>query len=644
MIGGLLEGLLHVDSGLGIVTSTGFAMGLAAPVTIVLTLVLRLLWIAWKPSQLAQSLTDSDGAAPRLASWVLYLLLSLVALSVVSTKAVQILWQFSRSSQVIAVGTSLIVLVVSLLLAAGSWPAVRLLTELLRAVGHRLMPGALRPKMIVVATVLVIGIGLTLYWSLSIRPKVGYLQFSALFIGSLSILTLGFTLTWSRMHPTLQRGVSIVTIVALLCVAGTSVYTRYRRPFVLFDVWAKAPVGGFAIGSAYNLEQLRRDIDFRELKPLPLPNATHPDIILITIDTLRASRMSLYGGPARTPNIDQLAKRGAVFDRAYSPSNVTRRSLPTMITGVSPHRVIGRIAGWAIRLDPRHVTATERLRAGGYETAGFFCCESHFGPRHEMSLDRGIEHMEFDHDGRKLTTALLTWLQTRDATNSDKPLFTWMHTLDPHDWARLGRERKVKGTVKDKYDAVLQDLDSHLEPLLSYLLARKRETLIVITSDHGEGLGDHGSQSHARTLYNSEIHVPLIVSGNRTRTIRIDQPIGLAALAPTLLELAGFVPPGMPMMDGISVVPLLDGRTSSRIEQGDAYAVMVKDRSVEHESAALIVGRYKLLRTTNGEMQLFNIIEDPNELEDLADKEKDLLARLQGQLAARQEIDRISPF
>src|SRR5690606_38920534 len=111
---------------------------------------------------------------------------------------------------------------------------------------------------------------------------------------------------------------------------------------------------------------------------------------LITIDTVRADATPPYGGSAEMPALAALGERGAVFSWAFAPSNVTRRSIPSMVIGLAPNRIRGRVVGWALRVDPRHVLLAERLRAGGYETAGFMCCAGFWSPEVRTGLQRGL--------------------------------------------------------------------------------------------------------------------------------------------------------------------------------------------------------------------------------------------------------------
>src|SRR5690606_16011139 len=141
-----------------------------------------------------------------------------------------------------------------------------------------------------------------------------------------------------------------------------------------------------------------------------------------------------YGGPAEMPLLRELAARGTVFEWAFAPSNVTRRSIPSMITGLRPNRVRGRVVCWALRLDPRHVLVAERLLAGGYETAGFMCCGATWGPYSRTGLQCGLSHLVIEPNGMKLAKQARQSLDARERRGDNKPLFLWMHLLAPHNW------------------------------------------------------------------------------------------------------------------------------------------------------------------------------------------------------------------
>ena len=172
----------------------------------------------------------------------------------------------------------------------------------------------------------------------------------------------------------------------------------------------------------------------------------------------------------------------------------------------------------------------------------------------------------------------------------------------------------------------------------------KKRTFVVVTSDHGEGLGDHGARFHSTTLYNSEIRVPLVVAGPGIAAKRVKQPVGLVDLAPTLLDLAGFVPPGMPQMDGVSLAPILRGEEPAKVDNGEAYSVMLADRSVSRTIRALVAGRYKLIEEEGRSPELYNLLRDKKEKRNLAKEKPEILREMQERMAARRANDAIPPF
>jgi arylsulfatase A-like enzyme len=379
-----------------------------------------------------------------------------------------------------------------------------------------------------------------------------------------------------------------------------------------------------------------------DVAPPARPGAAHPDVVLVTHDTVRGDLTPPLGGAAEMPNLAGLAGEGAVFEWAFSPGNVTRRSLPSLATGRSPPRVLGRVAGWALKLDPRHVLLAERFAAAGYDTAGFFCCDSHFGARHALGLERGFEHVEIAYGAGELAARLARFLAAR---RSDRPLYVWMHFIEPHNWEKDHPATAEARSARQRYMLALAEVDRHLGAVLAaaWAPARRARTVLAVTADHGESLGDHRSRTHAKTLFNSEVRVPLVIAGPGIAPRRIRRPVGLVDLAPTLLDLAGFVPPGMPEMDGVSLAPVLAGERAG-IDDGAAYVVQMPDRSVKNGLRAVVVGRFKLI--VDGEdrpVGLYDYVADRAETRDLAAANPDVVARLQAELRRRTTIDRVAP-
>jgi arylsulfatase A-like enzyme len=195
-------------------------------------------------------------------------------------------------------------------------------------------------------------------------------------------------------------------------------------------------------------------------------------------------------------------------------------------------------------------------------------------------------------------------------------------------------------TLADMDDAIGQVLDAFWTPP-----GQRERMYVILTSDHGEALGDHGHKTHASSLYNSEIRVPLIVTGPDIPKRRVERPVGLHDLAPTILDLAGYVPSKMPAMDGVSIAPVARGEAPDDLASGEAYAAMIRDRSISTERRALISGRYKLLwRADRKAVELYDIVSDPAEKTDLAASQPDVVARLRAHLDARRALDSVDPF
>jgi arylsulfatase A-like enzyme len=360
---------------------------------------------------------------------------------------------------------------------------------------------------------------------------------------------------------------------------------------------------------------------------------------------VRADRTPPYGGPAMMPTLSKLAASGALFEWAFSPGNVTRRSIPTLATGVSPTRVKGRVAGWALRLDPRHILLAERFRAAGYDTAGFFCCESFWGPRHRLGINRGIDHLVIEADGNELSKLARRWLDERRVAPTGRPAFVWIHFIEAHNWTKGAGVPRTPADQRRAYDRVLGRLDAFVARITEAFAGEADDVrpILAISADHGEGLGDHDWLAHSTDLYNSQIRVPLVFVGPGITPNRIAEPVGLADLPPTLLDLAGFVPPEMPEMDGRNLGPLIRGERAAAPEGGYAFAAMIPDRSVAAGVRAVVVGRYKLIEKARS-LELYDVVADPDEKADLAKSQPERVQALKAVLAERAAIDATSPF
>lgn len=286
-----------------------------------------------------------------------------------------------------------------------------------------------------------------------------------------------------------------------------------------------------------------------------------PNVVIVTIDTLRADRLGCYGRErAETPAIDRIAREGVLFSRAYSPSPLTLPSHATIFSGLEPtsHGLVDNgqaSAGFPVPL------LAERFRAAGWETGAFvaaFVLDRIFG------LDRGFETYDDGPAGDpdldeflprvapadERVDRVLAWLR-RPRT---RPFFLWLHLYDVHEPHVIpaGFEKRF---ASDPYDGEVAFVDSQLRRLFDALDARPDapRTLLVVTSDHGESLGEHGEDTHGFFLYDATIRVPLVVRwpGRLPAGRTVDAPAGLVDLAPTLLSLAGL--PAEPQHSGVDL-------------------------------------------------------------------------------------------
>jgi arylsulfatase A-like enzyme len=517
-------------------------------------------------------------------------------------------------------------------------PAVQLLTWLARLVDRKLPRLRLfTPEKIFAGVGLVTVALLAVIVRYAILPHLGPIDFT-LFVAPLIALVVAI-----GYHPLPHRWITGVTAGACVAIAvGVAIYARIAEPSLTLEIWGDEPVAGMAIDHLFDLDAIRANVSLAEFRPALKPGAPHPDIVLITIDTVRADHTPPYGGSATMPVLRQLAERGVVFDWAFSPSNVTRRSIPSMITGLGANRVHGRVVGWDLRIDPRHVVLAERLRAGGYETAGFMCCEGFWGSEMHTGLQHGLEHLEIEHDGAGLAKRARAWLEARQHRAGNRPLFLWIHILEPHNWTAITGDPRSDDERTRFYDRVLGMCDAMLADLVAPFRDATKRPIFVVTADHGEALGEHGHAFHSTDLYDSQIHVPLVVSGPGVAAQHVTETVSSTDLVPTLIDLAGFEPPGGRAIDGQSFAPLATGARASA-PNGRAFAAMIKDRSNPGGVTAIVEGTWKLV-DDGKHLELYDIAVDPNEKTNLATKNPTELAHLRELLLDRQRAAAVSPF
>lgn len=292
------------------------------------------------------------------------------------------------------------------------------------------------------------------------------------------------------------------------------------------------------------------------------------NVLFVTIDTLRADHLPAYGySRVKTPSLDALAAHSLVFRDAQAHVPLTLPSHTSMLTGLLPqHHGIPDNGGFFV--SPKLATLPKVLSANGYETAAFvssFALDSRWGlapgfgsyyDRFYVPEFRATESALLQRRGGDTEKEVERWLTGRA---SGKPFFAWAHFYDPHEPYEPPSpyREEYKGHL---YDGEIAYVDFVLGRLFAKIVELKLDdrTLIVVTADHGESLGEHGEPTHGVLLYDATLHVPLMVRLPRGRRQDVDALVRHVDLAPTLLDWLGLPP--LPDVDGKSLVPLLEGR------------------------------------------------------------------------------------
>ena len=376
-----------------------------------------------------------------------------------------------------------------------------------------------------------------------------------------------------------------------------------------------------------------------------------PSIILISIDTLRADHLSCYGyRPVETPHLDALGKGGTLFSAANSQVPLTLPSHLSLLTSTYPF--FNGIEDNGETVAPKTVTLATLFKSRGYRTGAFvggFPLDRRFGLGQGFDVYDSTfnEIPEIGSDdikrlGADVVAAANRWLDA----NSNSPLFLFLHLYDLHSPYNLPASYSTRfGTG---YDAELRYVDEQVGIFWDSLHRHNllERTLVILTADHGESLGEHGETTHGYFIYQSTLWVPLILhwpAASGSFPAKIDEPVGLIDVAPTILQFAGISPPAE--FQGRSLMELW--RSGAPKTTRDVYS---ENLSVHMHFGcsslrALRTGRYKYIDAPKPE--LYDLATDPGETRNLylqqrplalASKQKMavLRARYQGQRPLRQ--------
>ena len=374
-----------------------------------------------------------------------------------------------------------------------------------------------------------------------------------------------------------------------------------------------------------------------EEAPPPAGAGAADSLALVTLDTTRADRLGPYGAAAaETPHLGRLAGAGALFERAYAVTPVTLPSHVSLFSGLDPTAHGVRNNG--VPLPPSRGPLLAELLAGhGLRTAAFVSAavlDRRFG------LDRGFEHYDDDlgaggprrarlyaeRPARATVDAALAWL---DELGSEERFFLWVHLFEPH--AAYEPPPPFAARFRNRpYDGEIAAMDEQVGRLLGHPRLAGPVAVMAI-GDHGESLGEHGEETHAMLAYDATLRVPWIVrlpGGAPGR--RLAAPVSQVDLLPTVLELLGL--PAAPGLDGVSLAPALAGGAGPAAERPIYGESLVPYYTYGWARLhTLRRGRWKLVQGAG--LELYDLENDPGELDDLAGSEPQRAARLERELA-----------
>ena len=371
-----------------------------------------------------------------------------------------------------------------------------------------------------------------------------------------------------------------------------------------------------------------------------------PSIVLISIDTLRSDRLPAYGyRQIATPGIDALRRDAILFERAYSPTPSTFPSHVSLLTGLLPpdHGVRGNLG---YLLDAARVSyLPEVLKQKGYATGA---AVASFVMRAETGLDAGFDFYEdeidyrsdigsagFQRSGRDTLAVALPWLRSV----TDRPFFFFLHLYEPH--SPYQAPEPYASLYPSPYDAEIAAVDDVVADLLRELKAldRYEDSVVILTSDHGEGLGEHGEDEHGIFLYRESLQVPLILKlpGYRSAGRSVGTPVQLIDLFPTILDLVGGKRPQK--LSGTSLLEMIEGPGRVRAIYSETY--FPRFYFGWSELVSVIEGPFQYIESPDPE--LYDLIGDPEQRRNLVVEERQTAERLR-RVAAAYDRKLENPF
>lgn len=486
----------------------------------------------------------------------------------------------------------------------------------------------------------------------------------------------------------------LLALALLLAPAAALLFARFvRSTRRLLEVAVVSALAALLVGATRSAPAIPA-IEIRETaESSPPSRAFRPNVVLVTLDALRADHLSCYGYARPTsPSIDALARDATLFQRVYAARPKTSPSFASILTGLRPARHGLRVCPSVLADD--HVTLAEVLSANGYGTAAWV---ENPNLQPALGFGQGFTRYEArDGDPQAMTAEMVAWLEAKPR----EPFFVWRHYVDPHApyappepyattfsakdgseddapirfnarGSAFGGPLPIKGheparPLADyvaRYDAEIRFTDDQVGAILSALerTGLRQRSIVVFTSDHGESLGEHDYYfEHGVLAYDGAARVPLLISVPESLGIgallpRVARAADNVDLYPTILDLCGLAPPAA--VDGASLVPRMRGGA------GDAGIALFEAGDGDHMGPgwldSVVDGRWKYVRRRTAWMkhprsprdllflfnalaegglepdELYDLDADPAETINLVDREAEIAGRLRAELETR---------
>ena len=368
------------------------------------------------------------------------------------------------------------------------------------------------------------------------------------------------------------------------------------------------------------------------------------NLLVITLDTTRADRLGPYGySGIQTPNLDRLAREGVVFEQAATVAPLTLPAHSSLFTGKFPPEHGVRDNG-GFFLNPRETTLAEVLKDRGFKTGGFigaYVLDSKWGVNQgfdtyfddfDLSKYKAISLGAIQRPGNEVVDHGLQWL---DSVGSQR-FFGWMHLYDAHSPYEPPEPYKTMYRGRP-YIGEIAFVDSQVGRVLAYLDAHNLSdrTIVVVMGDHGESLHEHGEATHGFFIYESTVHIPLIIRapfsemrGGR----RVAEVVRSVDVMPTVLDMLGIAPPKG--IEGVSVSSLMTGAAKELGLESYSEALYPLHHFGWSDLRAMRTGRYKLIASPRPE--LYDLQDDPGEQHDLFAQREALGNRMLDRLRQRE--------